>query len=75
VLAYLGGAGKLVSLASAPSGADVIVVLGRDFHQVTAPATSTTGAPATHKSPGTAGTTTTTGPPANPGGAVPEAGC
>ncbi|MDQ1509986.1 MAG: hypothetical protein QOG50_1830 [Actinomycetota bacterium] len=75
VLAYLGGAGKLVSLASAPSGADVIVVLGRDFRQVTAPATSTTGAPATHKSPGTAGTTTTTGPPANPGGAVPEAGC
>ena len=31
VLAYLGGAGKLVSLDSAPSGADVVLVLGRRF--------------------------------------------
>jgi LCP family protein required for cell wall assembly len=75
VLAYLGGAGKLVSLDTSPRGADVILVLGRDFHQVTPPATSTSGAPATHGQPGTTGTTTTTGPPANPGGAVPEAGC
>ena len=44
VLAYLGGAGKLVSLDSTPAGADVVVVLGRDFRQVTAPATSTSGA-------------------------------
>jgi hypothetical protein len=72
VLAYLGGAGKLVSLASAPSGADVVLVLGRDFNQVTAPSTSTSGPPATK---GTSGTTTTTGPAANPGGAVPPAGC
>jgi LCP family protein required for cell wall assembly len=72
VLAYLGGAGKLVALDSAPAGADVVVVLGSDFHQVTAPATSTTGAPAAH---GTTSTTTTTGPPANPGGPVPDAGC
>ena len=73
VLAYLGGAGKLVSLDSTPAGADVIVVLGRDFRQVTPPATSTSGAAPT--APGSTGTTTTTGPPPNPGGAVPEAGC
>ena len=34
MLAYLGGAGKLVALDSAPSGADVVVVLGHDFQQV-----------------------------------------
>ena len=72
VLAYLGGAGKLVSLDSAPTGADVELVLGGDFSDVTAPVTSTSGAPT---SQGTVGTTTTTGPPANPGGNVPQAGC
>ena len=72
VLAYLGGAGKLVALGAAPSGADVLVVLGGDFQQVSAPTTSTTGAPAAHK----AGvTTTTSGPAASPGGTVPGAGC
>jgi LCP family protein required for cell wall assembly len=75
VLAYLGGAGKLVSLSTAPRGGDVVLVLGRDFNQVTAPVTSTTGAPTSQGTPGTSGTTTTTGPPANPGGAVPAAGC
>jgi LCP family protein required for cell wall assembly len=75
VLAYLGGAGKLVSLDSSVRGADVVVVLGRDFRQVTAPATSTSGAATTNGAAGTTGTTTTTGPPPNPGGAVPEAGC
>jgi LCP family protein required for cell wall assembly len=72
VLAYLGGAGKLVELESAPNGAAVVVVLGRDFDAVSAPATSTPTAPS---QTGTSGTTTTTSPPANPGGAVPEAGC
>lgn len=72
VLAYLGGAGKLVELDSAPAGADVVLVLGTDFSAVAAPATSTSGAPT---QPGATGTTTTTTPPANPGGAVPEAGC
>ena len=72
VLAYLTGAGKVVALSARPSGADVIVVLGTDFQQVTAPSTSTTAAP---KPTGGPSTTTTTGPPANPGGAVPEAGC
>jgi LCP family protein required for cell wall assembly len=75
VLAYLGGAGKLVSLDASPAGADVELVLGADFSQVTAPPTSTSGAPTSHGTPATSGTTTTTGPPANPGGAVPEAGC
>lgn len=72
VLAYLGGAGKLVALDTTPSGADVIVVLGRDFKKVTAPPTSTTKAPAAPSAPST---TTSTIAPANPGGAVPEAGC
>jgi LCP family protein required for cell wall assembly len=70
-LAYLGGAGKLVPLAAAPTGADVLVVIGGDFSQVTAPTTSTTGASGAHAG----GTTTTTGPQANPGGAVPQAAC
>jgi len=75
VLAYLGGGGKLVALDSAPSGADVELVLGADFDQITAPPTSTSGAPTSQGTPAPSGTTTTTGPPANPGGAVPEAGC
>jgi LCP family protein required for cell wall assembly len=75
VLAYLGGAGKLVALDSAPAGADVELVLGRDFGQITAPPTSTSAAPTSQGTPGSTGTTTTTGPPANPGGAVPAAGC
>jgi polyisoprenyl-teichoic acid--peptidoglycan teichoic acid transferase len=72
VLAYLSGAGKVVALGTRPSGADVIVVLGSDFQQVTAPSTSTTAAP---KATGGPSTTTSTIAPANPGGAVPEAGC
>ena len=72
-LAYLGGAGRLVALSSAPSGADVVVVLGQDFHQVVVP-TSTTVPPTTHPKPA-AHPTPTTGPPTNSGGAVPVAGC
>jgi LCP family protein required for cell wall assembly len=37
VLAYLGGAGKLVPLDAAAGGADVVLVVGRDFSSVTAP--------------------------------------
>jgi LCP family protein required for cell wall assembly len=72
VLAYLGGAGELVALDDAPAGADVDVVVGRDFDGVVAP---TTTAP-TGSAPGPTATTTT-GPPANPGGdgALPSAGC
>ena len=59
VKAYLAGAGKLVPLEAAPDGADVVLVVGRDFNGVFAP--------------GTAPTTTTTAPaptttlPPNPG--------
>jgi LCP family protein required for cell wall assembly len=80
VLAYLGGAGRTVALDSAPSGgADVVVVLGQDFQQVTVPTTATTAPPTTphttqHK-PANAGTTPTTGPRVHAGGPVPVAGC
>jgi LCP family protein required for cell wall assembly len=78
VLAYLGGAGNLVPLHVAPSGEDVIVVLGRDFQQVVSPTASPSATSGTSGTRGTAAsstTTTTTGPQPNPGGVVPEAGC
>jgi LCP family protein required for cell wall assembly len=81
VLAYLGGAGRIVALGAAPSsGADVVLVLGRDFQQITVPAAVTTTTPPTtppkkkHKSTG-GGTTPTTGPRVHAGGPVPVAGC
>jgi LCP family protein required for cell wall assembly len=70
VLSFLGGVGRLVALRSVPAGLDVVVVLGQDFRQVTIPAAPTAAA-----SHGAAAVTTTTGPEANPGGAMPLAGC
>ncbi len=80
VLARLRGAGKLVAVGSTPAGVDVLVVLGRDYHAAagTPAATSapgTTPAVKTTHTAATAGPTSTTGPPANPGGAMPVAGC
>jgi polyisoprenyl-teichoic acid--peptidoglycan teichoic acid transferase len=80
VLAYLGGAGKLVAEGAAPkSGADVVVVLGQDFQQVTVPAAATTTTPTSPstKHPATKkhATTSTTGPRVHAGGPVPVAGC
>jgi LCP family protein required for cell wall assembly len=59
VLAQLGGAGKLVALSSHPSnGADVVLVIGRDFGGISAPTTaaaphptSATAKPAAHSAP------------------------
>ena len=69
-LAYLGGAGKLVKVDTVPAGANVVIVLGRDFDQVKAPATTVPGASA--RRPRRAA-----GPAANPGGdqTLPAAGC
>src|SRR5262249_12581536 len=77
VLAFLGGAGKLTALNSAPNGADVIVVLGQDFTHVATPVAlqSDHMTPIAVRRPVAAGATTTTGPAANPGGAMPAAGC
>jgi len=79
VLAFLGGAGKLVPLQSAPGGLDVVVVLGADFRQVTIPSATTPTTAATKATaaphPASVGVTTTTGPEANPGGVMPLAGC
>jgi LCP family protein required for cell wall assembly len=70
LLAYLGGAGRLVEVDATPPGADVELVLGRDFEEVTAPSTTVPGASETTAPP-------TTGPPPNPGGdtPIPPAGC
>jgi LCP family protein required for cell wall assembly len=74
VLAYLGGAGKVVPFA-APDGVDVIVVLGRDFNHVATPVAlqADHAAPIAARRPA-AGPTTTV-PPANPGGPMPLSGC
>ncbi len=69
-LAYLGGAGKLVKVDTLPAGTNVVIVLGRDFDQVKAPATTVPGASATTP-------TSAAEPAANPGGdeTLPAAGC
>ena len=76
VLASLGGAGQLVKLDEPVEGADVLVIVGRDFDHVSAPAPAATTAPAAGGE-STAAPTTTTGPAANPGGTgpMPAAGC
>jgi LCP family protein required for cell wall assembly len=77
VLAYLGGAGKVVPYSAAPEGVDVIVVLGDDFSHVSAPVVlqADHAAPIAARRPAAGKTPPTTGPPANPGGAMPVAGC
>jgi len=71
LLAYLGGAGELTEVDGLPEGANVVLVLGRDFEQVLAPTTTEPGDTAS------AVTTTTLGPAANPGGEepLPASGC
>ncbi len=68
VLAYLGGAGKLAPLqgADADSDADVVLVIGRDFSGVSAPARApSAGAPATRSA----------APATAPADALPPVGC
>jgi hypothetical protein len=62
---------------SAPNGVDVIIVLGQDFGHVATPVAlqSEHMTPIAVRRPAAGGTTTTTGPAANPGGAMPVAGC
>jgi hypothetical protein len=73
VLAYLGGAGKVVPYDAAPKGLDVIVVLGDDFTEVSPPVALQAAPIAAHRP--AADVTTATGPAANPGGPMPVAGC
>jgi hypothetical protein len=77
VLAYLSGAGKVVEYGAAPRGVDVVVVLGHDFGHVSAPVSlqAAHAAPIAVRRPAAGGSTTTTGPSANPGGPMPVAGC
>jgi LCP family protein required for cell wall assembly len=77
VLAYLSGAGKVVPYSATPRGVDVIVVLGDDFGEVSPPVAlqAVHAAPIAARRPAAGGSTTTTGPAANPGGPMPVAGC
>ncbi len=68
VLSYLGGAGKTVALQSSP-GSDVVVVIGRDFTAVTAPAGHSSNNASGATSPTTAAATSSSG------GTLPPAGC
>ncbi|HTL84754.1 MAG TPA: LCP family protein [Acidimicrobiia bacterium] len=71
VLAYLGGAGKLVETKTPNENADVTVVIGRDFSSVIAPSTqrSQTVPSTAHTATGPAQTTGTTAVP------LPAVGC
>jgi polyisoprenyl-teichoic acid--peptidoglycan teichoic acid transferase len=72
LLAYLGGAGKVVALGtSAPAGADVVVVLGRDYNGLSRPkAKAQTNPPSSAASPpsGSAAPVTTAS-------TLPQVGC
>jgi LCP family protein required for cell wall assembly len=72
VAAYLRGAGKLIPVEANEGGADVVVVLGEDFSEVAAPASTTT--PTTGATGGTATTPTST-PPAPSEKPFPAVGC
>ena len=73
LLSLLGGAGRVVPLgSSAPAGADLVLVIGRDYNGLSrpAPTTATTKAPAAKPAttaPGGSGKTSVT--------SVPEVGC
>ena len=71
VAAYLRGAGKLVPVQANEGGADVVVVLGEDFSEVAAPATTTP----TSATGGTGATTPTSTPPAPSEQAFLAVGC
>jgi LCP family protein required for cell wall assembly len=67
---YLGGVGQLVALKSSPAGADVVIVLGRDFVAVTAPGTrpvATSTSPSSTALPNSGSTPGVTVPLAEPG--------
>jgi LCP family protein required for cell wall assembly len=75
VLAYLGGAGKIVGVDSIATGDDVTLVIGGDFAEITSPARATPNRPSggSTKAPGdptAASTTPTTAP-----GSLPVVGC
>jgi LCP family protein required for cell wall assembly len=71
VLSYLDGAGKTVALKSSP-GSDVVLVIGRDFSAVSAPANhaSNNGSNASSATTAPAAASTSTS-----SGALPPAGC
>jgi LCP family protein required for cell wall assembly len=68
VLSYLGGAGKTVALGSSP-GSDVLVVIGRDFSGISAPAGHSSNNASNTTSPPTTAATSVNG------ATYPPAGC
>jgi LCP family protein required for cell wall assembly len=72
----LGGAGKVVALnGSAPAGADIVLVLGRDYHGLSHPATTSTPttAPKTKTTPASAAPSASSSSAQSSG--LPAAGC
>ena len=75
VLAYLGGAGKIVAASGGTGGADVVLVIGRDFDAVSAPASSpSTVAPSAASASAPPESSSAASTPAS-AGALPVAGC
>jgi LCP family protein required for cell wall assembly len=78
LLSELGGAGKVVALTgSAPAGADIVMVLGRDYNGLSRPTAKTTpqtASSATRPSSGTTAKRTATSG-ATPASTLPEVGC
>ncbi len=76
LLSQLGGIGKTVELnGKAPSGADVVLVLGTDYHGLTSPATSRTSAPAATAAKGTAAPNGSSAPSPTSATAAAQVGC
>lgn len=74
VLGYLGGVGEITALdGQAPAGADVVLVIGRDFKGLSKP--SSTTSPKTSGGSGSTAHTGSTGSAAKSGGSGTAAGC
>jgi LytR cell envelope-related transcriptional attenuator len=73
LFSYLGGAGKVVALqGDAPAGADVVLVLGRDYDGLTRPAATPASTAASGTKPTSSGSSSTGASSAT---AAPEVGC
>ncbi len=72
VLSELGGAGKVVPLASAPAGVDIVLVLGSDYNGLSRPAPKATTGATANTTPPTSGSSGSGSPSLT---SLPVAGC